>query len=347
MLESNMVATGMTVDKVEDIYQTPIDEKGLKEAMFSAGEAKPDPTATHIITSDGMAELKHQPVEQIQKPAEQKPDANVEEQTKKLSFTDIINGDKPEEKPATIETPIQEEQPLITEQVDYLQNIPVDIQNKIVAPYLARIEELENKIIADEEYTKDKLAFLAKYSPDDFKLQPEFYLKEKLSEEFGADFKPDANEALIYNTPSYKYVARQRELLDEATKYQDMAKNSISEKDQRVQELLNTARQTVKQKYGVADEDFNRIDKMLSEMNSQDAYEIVFKGILAQEELARKTAGLKAANERSKIPPSVQDIGTDRAAVASADDIALEGIFGNAWRQGVASGKIKLQGVSN
>lgn len=181
MPESNMVATGMTVDKVEDIYQTPIDEKGLKEALFSAGEAKPDPTATHIITADGMAELKHQPVEQVQKPAEQKPDANVEEQMKKLSFTDIINGeDKSKEQ---VETPIQEEQkeqPLITEQVDYLQNIPVDIQNKIVAPYLARIEELENKIIADEEYTKDKLAFLAKYSPDDFKLQPEFYLKEKL-----------------------------------------------------------------------------------------------------------------------------------------------------------------------
>ena len=33
MPESNMVATGMTVDRVEDIYQTPIDEKGLKHSI--------------------------------------------------------------------------------------------------------------------------------------------------------------------------------------------------------------------------------------------------------------------------------------------------------------------------
>ena len=340
---SNFTGNGMIVEDISQIEKTDISTEDLNRALFSAGEAKPDPTATHLISKDGMAEFKEPVVDQVEK----KPEAIIENPGQKKTLTDILNPEQSEEKVEKVKTDeVVEDKPVI-EQIDYTKDIPTEIQDKIVAPYLTRIEELENQLVAQEEYQKDRLAFLAKYSPEDFKLEPKFYVQEKLKEEFGEEFRPDANEALIYGTPSYNFVERQKELVAEANNYRNMAQNSISESQQKAQELLNEARTAVKNEYGLSDEDFNAIDKTISEMSNKDAYRIVFEGQLAKQELARKTAGLKTSNERSKIPPSVQDIGAGKVATSSIEDKVLENFFGDRWKKGVAEGRIKVQGIAD
>jgi hypothetical protein len=338
---SNFEGSGMIVEDIKDIKTTDISAEDLNKALFSAGEAKPDPTATHLISKDGMAEFKEPVVEAIEK----KQDAV--EPVQKKTLTDILSPEQSEEKIEEVKTDEPVKEDIVIEQVDYSQGIPTEVQDKIVAPYLAKIEELENKLVADAEYQKDKLAFLAKYSPEDFKLEPKFYVQEKLKEEFGEEFKPDANDALIYGTPSYNFVERQKELVAEAKNYQGIAKGSISESMQKAQDLLNEARTTVKNEYGLSDEDFNAIDKSISEMSNKDAYRIVFEGQLAKNELAKKTAGLKTSNERSKIPPSVQDIGAGKIATESVEDKQLAAFFGDRWKKGIAEGKIKVNGIAN
>lgn len=336
---NNFTGNGMIVEDINDIKTTDISQEDLTKALFSPGEAKPDPTATHLISKDGMAEFKEPIVETIEK----KPEEIVQKKT----LTDILSTEQPEEKVEEVKSEERLKEEVVAEPIDYTKDIPVEIQDKIIAPYLAKIEELENKIVADTEYQKDKLAFIARYSPEDFKLEPKFYVQEKLKEEFGEEFKPDANEALIYGTPSYNFVERQKELVTEANNYRSIAESSISESQQKAQELLNEARTAVKNEYGLPDEDFNAIDKAISEMSNKDAYKIVFEGMLAKQELARKTAGLKSSNERSKIPPSVQDIGAGKVAIASIEDKQLEAFFGDRWKKGVAEGRIKVQGIAN
>lgn len=189
----------------------------------------------------------------------------------------------------------------------YTEEEIADIVNQKVAVEVEKFQNVEKLLT---EYQSDPYKFMAQFAPHLFK---EFdkvkYVRDKLTEEFGADFQIDPQRSYIYGTTDYDYRMRQDQLVQEATGLERQALSQLqNNSSMQTEEMKQTVEQfkTAKAKaLGIDVPTFEtRIWKQLEQMDTQNVLDALVDAIVYKEKLMEQEKNLKSQVELSKNAPS-------------------------------------------
>lgn len=204
--------------------------------------------------------------------------------------------------------------------------------------YLARIAELESRTAAIEEFEKNPQQFLAKYASAMVKEQfnPIVYVQNKIDEKYSTrdelgnkiPFVPDASKALIPGTPDYNYANDLEQFKREAQSYLETADTTLQQQTQEAMQRLDTAKQSVKTKYGMTDDVFNqKIWKKLENIENSMALELMADGIMLKEKLETMQQNIRDGVNRTEVVTSASNLGTN-PPVSNPQYDAVVSLFG-------------------
>lgn len=283
---------------------------------------------TTVTANAGMeANITTPYADKNQQPQTTEPPIQTEEQTTQAEEKDTILsliqkflGSTSTEQQTTEQN--QQTSPLDQQQTqEQQQQIPATSFEEKEKAYITRIQELENQLVAWEEFKKNPGEFLSRNFPAFMKtsFDPLVYVSKKMEEKWGS-FKPDPVEALTIGTPSWSYVQDQQMFLQEA---QSMVTTAETQERQLVEEgekRFREAKERVKAKYNMTEDDFqNMVWTKLERMDNGQALELLSDAIMAIEELKKVKENIKKQSDRSKVPPSVADISTSKNVVADEE----------------------------
>lgn len=237
-------------------------------------------------------------------------------------------------------TPAVEKPPVETNTTQTTQ--PATTQEDFTAKetaYLARIQELESKAVAVEEFEKDPMSFLAKYAGAmvQEKFNPTLYVQNKINEkystrdEFGnvQTFVPDPAKVFIPGTPDYNYANDLETFKREADNILNQAGQSINEQREAGIQRFNSAKASVLQKYNLTEDVFNQeIWSVLENVDNGKALELMADGIMLQKKLATMQENIRNGVNRSEVVPSANQVGNGAGANISKEQQEMEKLFG-------------------
>ncbi len=227
---------------------------------------------------------------------------------------------------------------------------PVTPQNTEPAPastdwtekesaYIQRIQALEAKTAAVEEFEKNPLDFFAKYVPQITLQQFDStkFIADKLNEKYAyrdsegnlIPFTPDPSKALIPGTPDYNYANDLNAFKIEAQEYLNKAQNSISAQEQEGKQRFDLAKQSVKTKYGMTDDTFDqKIWKTLESVDNGKALELMADAIMYKEQIETMKKNLQNGVTNNATLPGVTSVTSPSNIQLPREQEAFSRMFG-------------------
>lgn len=212
--------------------------------------------------------------------------------------------------PVKTAEPVQNQQTQV-QQPNELQTLQTQWTEKENG-YVARIQELEDSMIAIKEYEKDPIGFVTKNLPG-FVLQhfqPDNYVESKIKEKYGEDFVYNEREAYTPRTPTYEYRKDVQRWENEAENTTNSAQSTISTQQQQADNLLQEKKVAVMSKYGMDEVTFNsKIWSPLNAMNPVDRLELLADAIMSKAGVKQMQTNIAEGTKvASNAPPSLSSL---------------------------------------
>jgi len=336
-------------------YIPPTPDEGVKNEVFKdLGIATEEEGKKEVLQTQGLeAQINNQTanVAPQQAQEEQKAEGKEEEGTKVpletyQEMVRLFGEDAVKEMGYTVEagapsetTAPKEQETNVSKEQKGSQSQPVDQDREAL---LAQIEELKKQVEAADvlkEYLNNPLAFRAKYEPYLFEqFDKGKYVKDKLAEEFGEGFIPDPTQALLYGTKDYDYVARQRELIEEANNYVSIAQMRMEEEKKRQEEQArqeyDKVMSSIREELKIDDKVFeSEVKSRIEQLQGPDILKELVKGMIAQKQLEQMKSNTPPPNT-GKIPSVITaPMAGDGVPQLDENEQKLLEMFGGAYRE--------------